>query len=204
MARHPRIQIPGVAQHIIQRGNNRIDIFHTQRDFEFFLAALRIVCVRYLLEVHAYALLSNHFHLVATPRTPHATSDVMRAMGSKYVRYFNRKYGRTGTLYDGRFRSMTIDSESYWFTCMRYVELNPLRAGLVSMLDDYSWSSYGANGRGIPDELVVPHPLYLSLGQCAQSRQQSWRQMCGEGLTESQLTDIRGAIHRGTGKSAAG
>jgi len=197
MPRVKRIQIPGVTQHVIQRGNNRTTIFHSPRDFQFFLRALQVLSVRYLLDVHAYALMSNHFHLVATPQTASATSRVMCAMGSKYVRYFNRKYARTGTLYEGRYRSMNIDTETYWFTCMRYVELNPLRAGLASTIDAYTWSSYKANALGAPDGLVVPHPLYVSLGQSAESRQASWRQICGEALTEAQLTDIRNDIRRG-------
>jgi putative transposase len=198
MPRVARIQIPGMAQHIIQRGNNRTNIFCSPGDFQFFLAALRVLCLRYLLDIHAYALMSNHFHLVATPRTRSATSRVMCAMGSKYVRYFNRKYARTGTLYEGRYRSINIDTEAYWFTCMRYVELNPLRAGLVSAVDAYNWSSYGANGLGAPDGLVVPHPLYLSLGESPESRQRSWRQICGEALTKEQLTDIRDDLRRGS------
>jgi putative transposase len=198
MPRAKRIQIPGVAQHIVQRGNNRTNIFHSPRDFQFFLKALRVLCVRYLLDVHAYALMSNHFHLVATPHTASAASRVMCAMGSKYVRYFNRKYARTGTLYEGRYRSMNIDTEAYWLTCMRYVELNPLRAGLVSTADAYAWSSYRANGLGASDALVVPHPLYLSLGESAASRQQNWRQICGEALTDTQLTEIRSDLRRGS------
>ena len=121
----------------------------------------------------------------------------MCAMGSKYVRYFNRKYARTGTLYEGRYRSMNIDTEAYWFTCMRYVELNPLRAGLVSSVDAYAWSSYQANGLGLSDDLIVQHPLYMSLGECTASRQQCWRRLCGETLTEAELIDLRSDIRRG-------
>ncbi len=198
MPRVARIQIPNLAQHIVQRGNNRTEIFHSPRDFQFFLAALRTLCVRYLLDIHAYALMSNHFHLVATPRTTSATARVMCAMGSKYVRYFNRKYARTGTLYEGRYRSRIIDTEAYWFTCMRYVELNPLRAGLVSTIDAYNWSSYRANGLGTPDALIVPHPFYTSLGESPDIRQRCWRQICSEVMTEDQLTDIRDDLRRGS------
>ena len=121
----------------------------------------------------------------------------MRALGSRYVRYFNRKYGRTGTLYEGRYRSLIIDSEPYWFTCMRYVELNPVRAALAATPDVYRWTSYGVNARGVSDGLIVPHPLYLSLAHSPEDRQQRWRQICGEALTEEQLKDIRDDVRRG-------
>jgi putative transposase len=197
MARALRLQISGLTQHVIQRGNNRIEIFRSPSDFAFFLAALYTACTRYLLDVHAYALMTNHFHLLATPRTTTSISETMRAIGPKYVRYFNRKYARTGTLYEGRYRSCVIDTDVYWLTCMRYVELNPLRAGLVSQPDAYRWSSYAANAFGMPDKLIVPHPLYMSLGQSPQIRQQSWRSICGEVLTTEQLTEIRCVTHRG-------
>ena len=197
MARTLRLQNAGLTQHVIQRGNNRIDIFRSESDFEFFLAALGARCTRYLLDVHAYALMTNHFHLLVTPQTTTSLSHTMRAIGPKYVRYFNRKYSRTGTLYDGRYRSCVVDNESYWYTCMRYVELNPLRAGLVSRADAYRWSSHSANAFGMPDKLIVPHPLYTSLGQSPQLRQQAWRELCQEVLTEDQLVEIRSVSHRG-------
>jgi putative transposase len=197
MARALRLQIAGTTQHVIQRGNNRIEIFRSQSDFTFFLSALHILCARYLLDVHAYALMTNHFHLLVTARTATSVSATMRAIGPKYVRYFNRKYTRTGTLYEGRYRSCVIDSDAYWWTCMRYVELNPLRAGLVSQPDAYKWSSYSANALGTANDLIVPHPLYLSLGQSPLNRQQSWRSICGQSLTPEQLTEVRSVTNRG-------
>jgi len=197
MARVARIQIADLAHHIINRGNNRGDIFLGEQDYLFFLLALRDASLRHQVEVHAYTLMTNHFHIVATPRTASALSKTMRVVGTKFVRYFNRRYDRTGGLFEGRFKSSVIDTHAYWFTCMRYVELNPVRAGLVSDPADYRWSSYRANALGVHDRLIVPHFLYTSLGESAVYRQQTWRELCGEGVTQEQLFEIREAARSG-------
>jgi putative transposase len=197
MARVLRVRIAGLSQHIVQRGHNRMDIFRCSSDFEFFLAALRRFSTRYLLDVHAYTLMTNHFHVVATPQSSTSICATLHALGPKYVKYFNRKYGRTGTLYEGRYRSCVIDSETYWFRCMRYVEMNPVRAGVVLRPDEYKWSSYSANALGTLDPLIVPHPLYTSLGESPLLQRQSWRGICGEIATEAELTEIRNVSNRG-------
>jgi putative transposase len=193
----PRVHIAGLTQHVLNRGNNRCDIFRSVRDYAFFLAVLRDASIKYELEVHSYTLMTNHFHLVVTPRRATAVSMTMQVAGSRYVGYFNRRYSRTGTLFEGPFKSMFIDSETYWFTCMRYVELNPIRAGLVSDPAEYRWSSYRANALGIEDQLIVPHSLYLALGESADSRQRSWRELCREALPPDQLFEIRDDVCRG-------
>ena len=197
MGRVARIQIPDLAHHIINRGNNRGDIFGAEQDYLFFLLALRDASARHQVDVHAYALMTNHFHIVATPRTATGLSETMHVVGSKYVGYFNRRHARSGTLFEGRFKSSVIDSDTYWFTCMRYVELNPVRAGLVSDPADYRWSSYRANAFGVHDRLIVPHFLYTSLGESTVYRQQSWRGLCGEAIAEEQLFEIREAARSG-------
>ena len=197
MAHRCRLQISDLTQHVLNRGNNRCDIFRAARDYVFFLAVLRDAALKYQLDVHSYMLMTNHFHLVATPRQPTAVSMAMQVAGSRYVRYFNRRYSRTGTLFEGPFKSMVIDSEAYWFTCMRYVELNPVRAGLVSDPAQYRWSSYGANALGIEDQVIVPHSLYLALGESAANRQRFWRELCGEALTDDELFEIRDDVRRG-------
>jgi putative transposase len=197
MARAARVQIVDLAHHIINRGNNRCDIFCAEHDYLFFLLALRDASIRYQVDVHAYALMTNHFHIVATPRTATGLSDAMRAVATKYVGYFNRCQARTGCLFEGRFKSSVIDSDAYWFTCMRYVELNPVRAGRVCDPADYRWSSYRANALGANDRLIVPHALYASLGQSAVYRQQSWRELCAEAIPQEQLFEIRTAARRG-------
>ena len=197
MARSHRIRIPGLSQHVIQRGNNRIDIFRSASDYELFLSILHAASTRHHMDVHAYTLMTTHVHLLVTPRTATAVSTAMQAIGAKYARYFNRRYTRTGTLFEGRYRPMTIDTEAYWFTCMRYVELNPVRAGLVTAPEGYRWSSYCANALGRTDALIIPHPLYLALGESPVIRQQNWRAICGEALSAEQLAEIRDVAHHG-------
>jgi putative transposase len=194
MARPPRIQIADLTQHVINRGNNRCDIFRAEQDYLFFLLALRDAAVRHQLDVHSYALMTNHFHLVATPRSATGLSDAMQVVGTKYVGYFNRRYTRTGRLFEGPFKSSVIDTETYWFTCMRYVELNPVRAGLVSDPADYRWSSYRSNAFDVHDRLIAPHPLYVSLGESAACRQESWRELCREAIPQEELFEIRETI----------
>jgi len=197
MARSHRVRIAGVTQHVIQRGNNRSDIFRCPSDYEFFLATMQAVSTRHQMDIHSYALMTNHVHLLVTPRTATAVSTAMQALGRKYVRHFNRRYTRTGSLFDGRYRSMVIDTEAYLFTCMRYVELNPVRAGLVAGPDAYRWSSNSANALGAPNPILVPHPLYVSLGESPAVRQQNWRAICGEVLSAEQLAEVRDVAHHG-------
>jgi putative transposase len=197
MAHPRRVQIAGLTQHVLNRGNNRCDIFRAAKDYAFFLVALRDAAVKHQLDIHSYTLMTNHFHLVVTPRLARAVSMAMQVASSRYVGYFNRRYSRTGTLFEGPFKSMFIDSEAYWFTCMRYVELNPVRAGLVSDPTEYRWSSYRANALGIEDQIIVPHSLYLALGETPASRQRSWREVCREALPSDQLFEIRDVVRRG-------
>jgi putative transposase len=199
MARPPRIQIADLTQHVVNRGNNRCDIFRAEEDYLFFLLVLRDASLRHQLDVHAYALMTNHYHIVATPRAPTGLSDAMHIVGTKYVGYFNRRHGRTGRLFEGPFKSSVIDSETYWFTCMRYVELNPVRARLVSDPADYRWSSYRSNALGIHDRLIVPHSSYLSLGESSVCRQQTWRELCGEAIPPEELFEIREALRSSSG-----
>ena len=197
MARIRRPQIAGLTQHVIQRGNNRSQIFSCTGDYVVFLAILFDACIRHQLDVHAYALMTNHFHLLVTPRTATSASMAMQAVGRRYVYHFNRRYERTGTLFEGRYRSTLIQTESYWFNCMRYVELNPVRAALVSTPGAYPWSSYPCNALGMPDRLIVPHVLYESLGDSPLVRQRSWQKICGQEVVEGQLAEIRHAVHYG-------
>jgi putative transposase len=195
MARHPRFFISDMTQHVIHRGNNRAHIFRSADDYQAFLYALFEASLRNPIKIHAYVLMSNHFHLMVTPGTQDALPAAMQALGRKYVPFFNQRYERTGALYESRYKAMLVDTERYWFTCMRYVEFNPVRAGLVSTPDKYHWSSYSANALGKPDPLVVPHPLYLALGDTPAARQESWRAMCGNPLSDCELSHIRRAIN---------
>jgi REP-associated tyrosine transposase len=197
MARRPRIYIPGLTQHIVQRGNNKGAMFGQDDDYRFFLKLLRYESVRSNVAIHAYTLMTNHFHLMATPADGSGLSTMMQGIGRRYVPAFNLKHHRTGGLWEGRFRSFVIETESYWLKCMRYVELNAVRAGIVSRSDEFRWSSARAHTEGRDDELLTSHVLYLRLGANASERQRAWRAICGEVVSDCELTAVRDAIRRG-------
>lgn len=197
MARKRRLRFVGLSQHVVQRGNNRMDIFHDDRDREFFLALLADAISRYPLDINGYTLMRNHFHLVVTPRAMTSVEKAMHLVAGGYAQYFNSRYSRTGTLFDGRYRPAIIDTDVYWYSCLRYVELNSVRSGVVTTPDVYRWSSYAAHAFGKVDPLVTYHPLYLALGATPASRQEHWRTMCGRGMTLEELAEIREAVHRG-------
>jgi len=141
--------------------------------------------------------MTNHILCIVTPRVEGALSRTMKNLEETYAGYFNRRYKRTGGLYEGRFRSFPIDTERYWFTCMRYVELNPVRAGIITTPEDYRWSSYRFHAFGEPNDWLIQHPLYLALGNSANVRQQCWRTICGEALPAQQLADMRDLVRHG-------
>ena len=191
MARHHRWFFPGLSLHVIQRGNNRCDIFRSQVDREAFLYALSGACATFRLEIHAYVLMTNHVHLVATPGSQESLAKAMQSVGRHYVPYFNRCYRRTGGLFEARYRADHIHSERYWYNCVRYVELNPVRAGLAVHPEDYKWSSYRVHALGEPDVLVQPHSCYERLADTPTERATIWRGLCSSPLSEDELADIR-------------
>jgi putative transposase len=197
MAGRKRLFIEGLTLHVTQRGNNRCATFRDDSDYEMFLWFLRFAIRRHCLRVHAYALMTNHFHLMVTPQSAAALSRAMQSLGRRYVRYFNDRYGRTGTLWEGRFRTALITDERYWLTCMRYVELNPVRAGLVRSADSYRWCSYHAHACGAADPLVTSHALYDALANTGDRRQEAWRHICAPAAETQQLEDLRNAIATG-------
>ena len=199
MARLLRPRIIGLTQHVIQRGNNKSDIFRASDDYELFLAAVAEACQLHDVTVNAYVLMTNHVHLMMTPNAADGISRAMQSIGRRYVYYFNHVYARTGGLFEGRYRSTVIDSERYWFTCARYVELNPVRAKLAARPDDYRWSSHRAHVLGIDDRVLSFHPLYSGLGTSPRVCRDAWRALCGEALPDDELDELRQALHRGTG-----
>jgi putative transposase len=162
MARHPRLILPGVALHVIQRGNNRNACFAHDSDYLTYLAHLRHLSQQYQCDLHAYCLMTNHVHLLLTPQESEACSFMMRDLGRSYVRYFNRRHDRTGTLWEGRFRSCIVESAEYVLACYRYIELNPLRAGMVNHPSAYPWSSHAVNTGMRADAMVLPHCEYTA------------------------------------------
>ncbi len=197
MPRLPRYVLPGQPQHVIQRGNNRCPIFIVDKDYSRFRDYLLEACIRHGCHVHAYILMTNHVHLLITPDNENSIAKVMQSVGRRYVQYFNRSYQRTGTLWEGRYKATLIDSENYFFTCCRYIELNPVRANIVVQPADYPWSSHHANAFGKRDDLVDYHKLYLALDVNEQRRQTAYRELFNEHIDEKTLGDIRHATQKG-------
>ena len=190
MARRQRLSYPGIAQHIIQRGNNRQVCFGDDEDMYIFAQWLTDYAAEYGVAVHAWVFMTNHIHVLATPVDFNSVSLLMQALGRRYVRYFNRRYRRTGTLWEGRYRSCLVDSEAYLLTCQRYIEMNPVRAGMVTAPAEYRWSSYRSNAHGKPSTLIAPHELYSKLGPTAESRQAAYRALFTEQLPVDLIENI--------------
>ncbi|QTD46045.1 REP-associated tyrosine transposase [Ottowia testudinis] len=197
MSRQPRLTVPGYPHHIIQRGNNRQPIFFDAADYQRLLDDLKTHAAAHQLAVHAYVLMSNHLHLLATPQTQDGVSRTMQALGRGYVRYFNRRHGRSGTLWEGRFRSSLIQAERHLLACMAYIDLNPVRAGMVAAPRDYPWSSHGHHIGLRTDPLVAPHPLYWQLGNTPFAREQAYGDLVGAGLSPEQHAALGRAAHTG-------
>lgn len=191
--RHPHVDVP---QHVIQRGNNRVRTFFCAQDRQRYLGWLRRAATECACDVHAYVLMTNHVHLLVTPREPLGIAALMQSVGRRYVRYINDRHGRTGTLWEARYRASLVSSEAYLWTCYRYIEQNPLRAGMVRQPSRYRWSSFHRNARGCADRLVVEHPLYTALGQGPDERCRAYRSLFDEPLSPAQLQEIRDDLHR--------
>ena len=196
MARLPRFFILGQPHHVIQRGNNRTPIFASEGDCAFFLVCLGEAATVHAVFIHAYVLMTNHVHLLATPTTPQGLPKMMQSVGRRYVQRFNLARKRTGTLWEGRYRGTLVDSERYFLTCMRYIELNPVRAGMVTRPGDYRWSSYRANALGISDALVIPHLIYRELGDSKEARESAYRQLIRQPLLTGDVEAIRQSTNR--------
>lgn len=195
MPRRPRLVTSGVPLHIIERGNNRQHCFYAEVDYLVYLDMLATAIDLSKCCVHAYVLMSTHVHALVTPSDTFGAARMMRSVGERYVRYFNKKYERTGTLWDGRYRSCLVHEESYLMVCYRYVELNPVRAGMVADPALYRWSSYRANALSESDDIVRPHPLYDAMGHDARQRQKSYRDLVGEAIAEDQFALLRDATN---------
>ena len=196
MARLARYFVEGQPQHLIQRGNNREPIFVADDDYRFYLECLQEAAERCGSAIHAYVLMTNHTHLLATPEMQSSLPKTMQSVGRRYVQYFNFTYSRTGTLWEGRYKATVIDSEAYLLTCMRYIELNPVRAGMVEDPSDYPWSSYGVNALGKHDKLCTPHSLYQRIGRNAVERQKGYQELFRKDITEVELDEIREATNK--------
>lgn len=198
MPRKPRFYLPGVPVHLVQRGHSRKAVFFEDEDYRAYLMWLGLAASRYDCAVHAYVLMTNHVHLLATPGKAESAARMMQYTGRHYVPFINHKYGRSGSLWEGRYKASIVDSEAYLLACMRYVEMNPVRAAMVAEPAAYPWSSYHCNGLGRPDPLVSPHALYTNLAGQPEARQAAYRELFAAGLDNSTRQAIQAACRTGT------
>lgn len=197
MARLPRLTVPGYPHHVIQRGNNRQAIFAAAQDYEVLLDLLSENAAKFGVALHAYVLMSNHFHLLATPDSADALPLMMQAVGRRYVRYFNDRQGRSGTLWEGRYRSTLIQTERYLLACMAYIDLNPVRAGLVAEAPDYPWSSHRHYVGLQTDKRVVPPALIWELGNTPFAREAAYADLVRTGLNADQQNALTQSVLNG-------
>lgn len=197
MARLPRLSVPGYPHHVIQRGNNRQAIFLDQADRQQMLELLETQARLFEVAIHAYVLMDNHLHLLLTPQTANGLSRMMQAVGRRYVRYFNDRHGRSGTLWEGRYKSTLVETERYLLACMCYIDLNPVRAGLAGQARDYAWSSHGHYAGLRSDRLISPHPLYWELGNTPFAREAAYARLVQEGLSAVQQQELTDSALKG-------
>lgn len=197
MPRRQRLCAVGIPQHIVQRGVNRQACFTDDSDIAAYVHWLHEGASKYGVQIHAWVFMTNHVHLLVTPLQETAASKMMQHIGRLYVRHFNYRYERTGTLWEGRFHSCLIQQDQYFLACQRYIELNPVRAGMVEDPADYKWSSYQANALGIESKLRSPHPLYLALGSSKLKRLERYRELFEGQIDGTVLFDIRAALNTG-------
>ncbi len=190
MARKPRIDLGGLTYHLVQRGNNRDACFYGEQDYRFYLDCIMQASAKYEVAVHAYVLMTNHTHLLVSTTANGQLSRFMQHIGRRYVRYFNREYRRSGTLWEGRYKSSVIDTARYLLTCYRYIELNPVRAGMIQKPSEYSWSSARWHGFGERNEVVTDHSLYNALGPTVEARCYAYRMLFRIALDEEDIHDM--------------
>lgn len=198
MARKPRFYLAGVPAHVMQRGNNRSAVFFDDEDYLEYLRLLRSVAQHCGTKIHAYVLMTNHVHLLLTPAARDSISRLFQGVGRLYVRYVNKKYGLTGTLWEGRHKGCSIETTAYFLSCMRYIELNPVRANMCRSPVEYSWSSYAANALGEPNAILSAHVEYLQLGRSEQARQKNYRNLFIGQEDARDLTALRNGLQTGT------
>ena len=190
MARLSRMTLPGYPHHIIQRGNDRQAIFTAVADYQRLLGLIEDNAKKFAVDIHAYVLMSNHFHLLATPQTESGLPLMMQAVGRSYVRYFNDSQGRSGSLWEGRYRSTLIQTDRYLLACMAYIDLNPVRAGMVGAAADYPWSSHGFYVGARGDRLITPHALFWDLANTPFGREAAYAELVRAGISADQQSAL--------------
>ena len=198
MPRRARLSVPGIPWHIIQRGNNRTACFYADEDYRLYLEHLTELSGKFGCAVHAYVLMSKHVHLLLTLEKEESAVLLMKHLGQRYVQYVNRTYRRSGTLWEGRFRSCLAQAEDYVLACYRYIELNPVRADMVRHPREYRWPSYRANAEGRSTELIQTHDIYKRLGRCVESRREAYRGLFKAHMEDGMMDNIRAATNGNT------
>ena len=198
MPRKPRYYLPGIPAHIVQRGNCRQAVFYSAEDYSRYLEWLREGALNHGCRIHAYVLMTNHVHLLMTPQSHEAISRTIQHVGRKYVMYVNRTYRKSGTLWEGRHKGCLVADDDYLLACMRYIELNPVRAGMVEHPGDYRWSSFRQNSTGSPGKLLTPHWLYQSLGLDKDRRAEAYRALFQRAIDPDRLHAIQVTVQTGT------
>jgi putative transposase len=198
MPRKPRFFVPGVAAHIVQRGHARDPVFFENCDYQTYLGLLHDASLRHQCDIHAYVLMTNHIHLLVTPGDTDGISRLMQAVNRLYVPYFNFTYGASGSIWEGRFKASLINDEQYLLTCMRYIELNPVRANMVHLPEEYRWSSYLRNAHGDINELITPHRIYKKLGSRMEERLAVYKSLFKSHINLNVIADIRKSCQTGT------
>ena len=196
MPRRTRVHLDGLPLHIVQRGHNRAPCFFAEEDFHTYLHWLGVALKETEAQLHAYVLMTNHVHLLLTPARAARVPALLMSLGRRYVQYVNRSYRRTGTLWDSRNKSSLVDAERYLLICQRYIELNPVRAGMADDPAQYRWSSYRAHALGQRDDRLTPHPAYVALAADAAQRQAAYRALFRTHLSDAALADIRLALNQ--------
>lgn len=197
MPRRPRVHLPGLPLHVVQRGHNRDACFFAEEDYLAYREWLGEACAATGCQLHAYVQMTNHVHLLLTPPESRAVAGLMISLGRRYVQYINKTYRRTGTLWDSRYKSSLVQADAYLLLCQRYIELNPVRAGMVDDPAHYRWSSYRKNGLGQRDPLLTPHAVYSGLGKDEADRLANYRALFRAELDGEAISDIRLALNQG-------
>ncbi len=197
MPRHPRVFVPGFPLHIVQRGHDRQPVFVESEDYEFYLCNFAEIKAELSIRLHAYCLMTNHLHLIVTPDLDGGSiSKLMRVVAARQTRRVNKLEMRTGTLWEGRFKASLIDTEQYLLACYRYIELNPVRAAIVTEPEDYRWSSYRCHAAMATNPILDAHETYDALGKSRAERALAYRRFVSDGVSKTELSLIRAAVQR--------
>ena len=198
MPRKPRFYLPDIPIHVVQRGHSREPVFFEDSDYKAYLHWFLEAVERYHCQVHAFVLMTNHIHFLITPKNKDTISRVMQYVGRYYVPYINYHYGTSGTLWEGRYKASLVQEDNYLLSCMRYIELNPVRANMVSHPQDYPWSSYHANAEGKNIKLIRSHPVYQALGKSKTERLDAYKALFKAHIPDDEIKTIRRAWETGT------